>query len=71
MFRRRKKVFWKPAGDLGTGYLELDGRRKLISGIVKKTETLALEKTNRDDLDVNLDFDADNRLIGIEIVHYD
>ena len=71
MFLKRKKVFWKPAGDLGTGYLELDGRRKPVSGLVERTETLDTEKTNREDLDVNLDFDADNRLIGIEIVHYD
>ncbi len=71
MFLKRKKVFWKSAGDIGTGYLELDGRRKLVSGLVKRTETLDTEKTNREDLDVNLDFDADNRLIGIEIVHYD
>jgi len=71
LFRKHKTVFWKPAADLGTGYLELDGKSKPQAGVVKRTERLDTTKTNREDLDVNLDFDADNRLIGIEIVHYD
>lgn len=49
----------------------MDGRKTLVSGVVKRTESLDLEKTKRDDLCVNLDFDVDDRLIGIEIVNYD
>ena len=67
----KKLVFWKPANDKGTGYLELDGKKKPISGIVKRTERIGSDVTNREDLDVNFDFDENERLIGIEIVNYD
>ena len=71
MVKKPKKVFWKPATDEGTGYLVLDGRTEIVSGIVKRTETLSAAETKRKDLMVNLDFDAEDRLIGIEIVNYD
>ena len=71
MFGRTKKIFWRAAKDQATGYLELDGRKRAVSGIVNRTETIDVSKTNRDDLMVNLDFDKDNRLIGIEVVSFD
>lgn len=71
MFAKAKKVFWRAAKDQGTGYLELDGRKRAVSGIVDRTETIDVLKTNRDDLMINLDFDKDDRLIGIEVVSFD
>jgi len=72
MFKRTKKtVFWKPAQNSSTGYLVLDGRTDAVAGIVAKSENLDRTKTKREDLDVVLDFDKEDRLIGIEIVQYD
>ena len=71
MFSRTKKIFWRAAKGQSTGYLELDGRKRAVSGIVNRTETIDVSKTNRNDLMVNLDFDKDDRLIGIEVVSFD
>jgi len=71
LFARAKKVFWRAAKDQGTGYLVLDGRKRAVAGIVRRTETLDVSKTNRDDLMINLDYDKDDRLIGIEVVNFD
>jgi len=71
LFAKAKRVFWRAAKDQGTGYLVLDGRTHAVEGIVHRTETLDVSKTNRDDLMVNLDFDKDERLIGIEVVSFD
>ena len=68
---KSKESFLACGKDQGTGYLELDGRKRAVSGIVDRTETIDVLKTNRDDLMINLDFDKDDRLIGIEVVSFD
>ena len=67
MFGKRKTVFWKSAGN-DVGYLELDGRTKVVKGIVKRTEVMNSNKTGREDLDLHFDYDENDRLIGIEVL---
>ena len=71
MFAKAKKVIWRAAKDKSAGYLVLDGRKRAVSGIVHRTETVDASKTNRNDLMINLDFDQDDRLIGIEVINFD
>ncbi len=65
--RKSQTVFWKPVGN-DVGYLELDGRRKVVPGIVKRTDVMNMDKTGRKDLYLHFDYDENDRLIGIEVL---